>query len=60
MGYEGSDAIADGYVQVVEMGSDSVVQIDPDGPNGGDIFRPLVRVENRVAADLNAASNFAF
>ena len=59
-GYDGSDALADGYVQVVEMGSNSVVQIDSDGPDGRGIFRPFILVENVAAADLSAASNFAF
>ncbi|MFP4102519.1 type I secretion C-terminal target domain-containing protein, partial [Coleofasciculus sp.] len=59
-GYDGSDALADGYVQVVEMGSNSAVQIDADGPDGRGIFRPFILVENLAAADLSAASNFAF
>lgn len=59
-GYDGSDALADGYVQVVEMGSNSAVQIDSDGPDGRGIFRPFILVENVAAADLSAASNFAF
>jgi Ca2+-binding RTX toxin-like protein len=59
-GYNGADAITDGYVQVMDMGSDSVVRLDPDGPNGRGIFRPYILVEGVAATDLNAASNFAF
>jgi len=59
-GYEGNDAIDDGFVEIESMSSGSIVKLDADGADGQGIFRPFILVENVAAADLNAASNFVF
>ena len=60
LGYEGNDAIDDGFVEIESMSSGSIVKLDADGAEGQGIFRPFILVENVAAADLNAASNFVF
>ncbi|GAB1539885.1 endonuclease/exonuclease/phosphatase family protein [Scytonema sp. NUACC21] len=61
-GYGGTNAIADGYVRVVQ-GSNSnnfSVEVDSDASGVADIFRPFITV-NTVGADtLNSSSNFIF
>lgn len=58
--YQGSDAIADGYVQFSARGSDSFVQLDPDGFEGSGRARPFILVENVAVSALNNANNFVF
>jgi uncharacterized protein len=61
-GYNGTNAIADGYVQVISNGSTSQysVQVDGDGPLGGAIFRPYLTVNVMGTGNLNSPSNFLF
>ncbi|MBN3957445.1 cadherin-like domain-containing protein [Nostoc sp. NMS8] len=61
-GYKGTNAIADGYVKVVQGNSASnfSVQIDADGPTGNDIFRPFITVNLAGTGTFNNASNFVF
>ena len=56
--YLGSDAIADGYVQFSARGSDSFVQLDPDGFAGSGRSRAFILVQNVAVDDLNDADNF--
>lgn len=58
--YQGEDAIADGYVQLSSQGTDSFIQIDPDGAVGSGRSRPFILVENVTVANLNNTNNFVF
>ncbi|MBH8577208.1 type I secretion C-terminal target domain-containing protein [Nostocaceae cyanobacterium CENA369] len=67
-GYNGSDAIADGFVRLVQ-GSNSnstIVQIDRDGPvvNGyygsNAIFRNFIELDNVTPQALNNSNSFVF
>lgn len=60
LGYFGSDAIADGYVEFGARGSDTLVQLDPDGSSGSGSSRPFILVENVTVAALNNTNNFVF
>lgn len=60
LGYDGTDAIADGYVQFGARGSDTLVQLDPDGFAGAARVRSFILVEDVSATALNDASNFVF
>lgn len=61
-GYNGSDAITDGYVKIVQGSSsnNSVLQIDRDGSIGEGIFRPYLNVNNVAPNLLNDINNFVF
>jgi Ca2+-binding RTX toxin-like protein len=61
-GYNGTNAIADGYVKVVQGISTSNfnVQIDTDGLATGDIFRPFITVNLTNSGTLNSPNNFVF
>lgn len=61
-GYNGTNAITDGYVKVVQGSSTSnfSVQIDSDGLATGDIFRPFITVNLTNSGTLNSPSNFVF
>ncbi|MEH2442686.1 bluetail domain-containing putative surface protein [Nostoc sp.] len=61
-GYNGANAIVDGYVKVVQGTSTSnfSVQIDADGSTGDDIFRPFITVNLAGTGTLNNPSNFVF
>ncbi|BCL34749.1 M10 family metallopeptidase C-terminal domain-containing protein [Nostoc sp. MS1] len=59
LGYTGTDAIADGYVQFGSRGQqNSVVKIDPDGFNGSAKARDFIVVENVDVASLSNPDNF--
>jgi Ca2+-binding RTX toxin-like protein len=57
--YQGSDALADGYVRLVQGSSAAQVQIDPDGQQGQETFSTFITLEDVSAAELSA-SNFVF
>jgi uncharacterized repeat protein (TIGR01451 family) len=59
-GYNGTNAIADGYVQVVAQGSNAIVQIDQDGFGSAAIFRSFITLENVSATTVNNPNNFVF
>jgi uncharacterized protein len=61
-GYSGTNAIADGYVQVIpgSAANQFTVQVDADGPLAGAIFRPYLTVNLEGAGSLNSPSNFLF
>ncbi|MBD2302710.1 Calx-beta domain-containing protein [Nostoc sp. FACHB-190] len=61
-GYNGNNAITEGYVRVVQGSSNSSfnVQIDADGPTGNDIFRPFITVNVAGTGSLNNPNNFVF
>ena len=58
--YHGSDAMVDGYIQLVQENSGVGVNIDPDGLNGQESFIPLTFVEGVSLAELNDSSNFLY
>jgi hypothetical protein len=62
-GYNGTNAIADNYIKVVQGTSTNnfSVQLDADGP-GGDIFRPFITVNlaSTSISTFNDARNFIF
>ncbi|MBW4445657.1 MAG: hypothetical protein KME38_01955 [Spirirestis rafaelensis WJT71-NPBG6] len=58
-GYNGTNAIADGYISFGARGRDTQILIDSDG-SGNLPARPFIRVENVLVADLNNANNFVF
>jgi hypothetical protein len=58
-GYNGTNAIADGYVQVIGQGSNAIVQLDQDGFGSAATFRTFITVDN-VGVTLNNPSNFVF
>ncbi|WP_341528214.1 choice-of-anchor Q domain-containing protein [Nostoc sp. UHCC 0302] len=60
--YTGTNAIADGYVKVVQGASDNnfKVQIDADGPNDEGSFRNFITVNTIGTGTLNKADNFVF
>ncbi len=58
--YHGSDAMVDGYIQLVQENSGVGVNIDPDGLNGQESFIPLTFVEGVSLAELNDSTNFLY
>lgn len=61
-GYNGTNAIADGYVKIVQgtSANNFSVQIDTDGLAAGDIFRPFITANLTNPGTLNSPSNFVF
>ncbi|MGI8499870.1 MAG: endonuclease/exonuclease/phosphatase family protein [Hassallia sp.] len=61
-GYNGSNAIADGYVQLIQgsTANSTTLQIDQDGPLGLDIFRPFLQLDNVSVVAVNNTNNFVF
>jgi SdrD B-like domain/Calx-beta domain/Metallo-peptidase family M12B Reprolysin-like len=61
-GYNGSDAIADGYVRLVagSTANTTILQIDRDGILGSAIFRPFIQLDNVTSTQMNNTSNFVF
>ncbi|MBE9049522.1 ExeM/NucH family extracellular endonuclease [Nostocales cyanobacterium LEGE 11386] len=61
-GYNGSDAITDGYIRLVQGSSpnSAVLELDRDGPSGDAIFRPFINFDNITVDSLNSIYNFVF
>ncbi|BAZ12675.1 YD repeat-containing protein [Calothrix sp. NIES-4071] len=61
-GYNGTNAIDDGYVKVVPGSSSRnfSVLIDADGLTGNDIFRPFITVNLASTGTFNNPNNFVF
>lgn len=63
-GYNGSNAIADGYVRIVQGSSSNsancILLIDRDGISGSAIFKPYLQVNSITATALNNVNNFVF
>ena len=51
LGYTGSDAFADGYVQLTQSGADTLVQVDADG--GANSLQTLVTLQNVNVGDVD-------
>lgn len=58
-GYNGTNAIADGYVSFGSLGNDTIVLIDTD-LQGSRPAKPYITVEGVLLANLNNVSNFVF
>ncbi|MBH8554897.1 type I secretion C-terminal target domain-containing protein [Nostocaceae cyanobacterium CENA357] len=61
-GYNGSDAIADGYVQLVQgsTANSTILQIDRDGAIGNAVFRNFIEFDNVTPQAMNNLNNFVF
>ncbi len=61
-GYNGSDAIADGYVRLVQgrTAKNTVLQIDRDGLLGSAAYQPFLYIDNVTPAAMNNFYNFVF
>jgi uncharacterized protein len=63
-GYNGSNAIADGYVRIVQGSSSNsdncILLIDRDGISGSAISKPYLQVNRITATALNNVNNFVF
>ncbi|MBW4543721.1 MAG: tandem-95 repeat protein [Symplocastrum torsivum CPER-KK1] len=57
LGYAGANPIAAGYMQFVQSGSNTQVQIDPDGVAGSQNFSSLVTLNNVTTTALMIGSN---
>ena len=55
LGYTGTNPVADRWVRFVAVGSGTSLQIDPDGPANGAVFRPLLTLSNVAPSGLNPA-----
>lgn len=62
IGYQGTNAINDGYVRLVEgsIANSSILQIDRDGLTGSAIFRPFLQLDNVTLTQINSVDNFVF
>ncbi|MFN6566016.1 ELWxxDGT repeat protein [Dendronalium sp. ChiSLP03b] len=61
-GYNGSDAISDGYVRLVQgsTANSTIVQIDRDGTFGNAVFRPFIQLDNVTPQQMDNTNNFVF
>ncbi|RCJ40764.1 hypothetical protein A6770_10175 [Nostoc minutum NIES-26] len=61
-GYNGSNAIADGYVRLVQgsAANSTILQIDRDGAVGNAVFRNFIELDNVTSQAMNNPSNFVF
>ncbi|MBD1809821.1 tandem-95 repeat protein [Microcoleus sp. FACHB-SPT15] len=57
LGYTGANPIAAGYMRFVQSGTDTQVQIDPDGVAGSQNFSSLVTLNNVTTTALIIGSN---
>lgn len=62
IGYQGTNAINDGYVRLVEgiTANSVILQIDRDGLTGSAIFRPFLQLDNVTLTQINNVNNFVF
>jgi len=58
--YQGTDPIADDFIQFSSQGSDTMISIDPDGSGSLRQPRQLVLIQNVTVSSLNDRSNFVF
>ncbi|WP_341525544.1 ExeM/NucH family extracellular endonuclease [Nostoc sp. UHCC 0302] len=61
-GYNGSDAIADGYVRLIQghTAKSTTLQIDRDGLLSSAAFQPFLELENITPEATNSIYNFVF
>jgi uncharacterized protein len=59
-GYNGTNAIADGFVKLTRSGADTVVKIDNDGLGGKAVAQDFLTLRNVSRAAANNLDNFVF
>jgi Ca2+-binding RTX toxin-like protein len=61
-GYQGTDAIADGYVRLVQgsTANSTILQIDRDGQSGSAVFRTFLIIDNVGVEHMNDPNNFIY
>jgi hypothetical protein len=57
LGYAGSDPVTDGYLQFLQLGADTLVQVDVDGQAGAAGFETLTTIANVATTDLMLGTN---
>ena len=57
IGYDGADPLADGTVQFVQSGDDTIVKIDADGTSGGQLAENLAVLHDVQVGDFSTADN---
>jgi hypothetical protein len=60
LSYNGANAIADGYVRLVQSGTGTNVQIDVDGAQGSGIFRPFLTIQNTSVSQVSPSNDLIF
>jgi len=55
LGHGGANAIANGYVRLINTNGAVSLQVDIDGPDGRAVFRPLLLLQGVSAAQINSA-----
>ncbi len=58
--YQGSDPIADGYIQFCDCKNSTIIGLDPDGFAGNKGAKPFIIVKDVSVVDLNNPNNFSF
>ncbi len=53
--FESATPFAD-YIQLIQLGSDTQVQLDRNGDNGGDLLTTIAIMENVVTTQLDSSS----
>ena len=57
--YKGSNPIADGYLKFLQIGNNTMLQIDPDG-SGAAVARNFILFNQVHASILSSTTNFLF
>ncbi|MBE9167762.1 bifunctional metallophosphatase/5'-nucleotidase [Pleurocapsales cyanobacterium LEGE 06147] len=57
LGYEGTDPIADGYIQFGSEGDSSIILLDPDGREGSEPARPFLSSTALPVTELDYTDN---
>jgi 2',3'-cyclic-nucleotide 2'-phosphodiesterase/3'-nucleotidase/5'-nucleotidase len=60
LGYEGTDPIADGYIQLGSESNNSIILLDPDGNEGSEAAKPFLSLQELSITELNYADNLVF
>lgn len=55
----GVDPFADGFLRLVQVGPDAILEVDSSGPSNGAVFRPIVTFQNVDAAAMQR-ENFIY
>jgi hypothetical protein len=59
-GYNGTNAIEDGFVKLTRSGANTVVKIDNDGLGGKAVAQDFLTLRNVSRAAANNPDNFVF
>lgn len=58
VGYNGTNPFAEGYAKLVSRGANVYVMVDVDGPSGRGRFRPVIRLMNSNASNIDVERDF--